>query len=219
MITRNGTDPVPQSAGLHPDPLPDWLDDACRDLLRAIQPPHIEKKRRTVLLLAFAIANQQPATTIFERPDTCSRNIWYGDNRTLHSGAVKPGWQDLPDVAAAFDACYARALDYADEETAALEAHYRRQRRRAIGQYAANAPAALATVMASSDQRGSDRINAALSLIKLADPEARDVPTPTSPGDTTQSVTIESASRLDELILKALYPEQDVPHAADPGGA
>jgi len=184
-----------------------WITEEIRGLLAAIQPPHLEKKRRTVLLLAFARANQTLVAEVFGRADTCSTQIWYEK------------WFRLPDVKAAFDACYARALDYADEETAALEAHYRRQRRRAIGQYAANAPAALATVMASSDQRGSDRINAALSLIKLADPEARDVPTPTSPGDTTQSVTIESASRLDELILKVLYPEQDVPHEADPGGA
>ena len=198
MITRN--DPPPEA-------LPAWLDAVTRDLLRAIQPPHIEKKRRTVLLLAFALANQQPAVAVFDRPDTCSKQIWYGDNRTLHSGEIKPGWQDLPDVKAAFAACYQRALDNADKETADLEAHYTRTRRQAISKYAAEAPVALASVMASTAQRGSDRINAALALIKLADPDARDVPSPQSSGDTNQTVTVETASRLDELLLKALFDD------------
>lgn len=181
MITRN--DPPPEA-------LPAWLDVVTRDLLRAIQPPHIEKKRRTVLLLAFALANQQPAAAVFDRPDTCSKQIWYGDNRTLHSGEIKPGWQDLPDVKAAFAACYQRALDNADKETADLEAHYTRTRRQAISKYAAEAPVALASVMASTAQRGSDRINAALALIKLADPETRDVNTPAGAAETTGPIVI-----------------------------
>jgi hypothetical protein len=219
MITRTTPDPVSPSTGLQPDPLPAWLDDTCRDLLRAIDKPEVAKKRRTVLLLAFALANQIPLDEVFSREDACCKNIWYGDNRTFrNSQIVKLGWRDLPDVRAAFDACYQRALDFADEETANLEAHYRRLRRQAIGKHAAAAPATLASVMDDQAVRASDRINAALSLIKLADPDARDVPTPQPSGDTNQTVTIEAATRLDELLMKALYPE-DVPHDAQPGGA
>lgn len=205
--------------------LPAWLDDHCRQLLRAIRPPEEAKKRRTVIALAFAAANQTPFTEVWKRPDCCNANTWYGDNRTLHTGARKPGWKDLPDVAAAFEACRARALDYADEETIALEAHFTRQRRQAIARYGAQAPAALASVMASPDQRGADRINAALALIKLADPDTRDMPNPQPPADApTQTVTVE-AGRLDELLYRALYPDpapapaattQDGPDAATP---
>lgn len=187
--------------------LPAWLDDHCRQLLRAIRDPERAKKRRTVIELASACANQIPFTKVFERPDCCNANTWYGDNRTLHTGARKPGWKDLPDVAAAVEACRERALDDADEQTAALEAHYTRARRQAIARYAAEAPVALASVMAAPAQRGADRINAALALIKLADPDTRDMPNPQPPADApTQTVTVE-AGRLDELIYKALYPD------------
>lgn len=228
MITRNN-DPDPNEPDARPtthssrlaiqslaDPLPDWLDDRCRELLRAIRDPERAKKRRTVIELAFAIANQQPLEAVFKRPDCCSKQIWYGDNRTLHSGAKKPGWQDLPDVHAAFEACKERALDYVDEQTAALEAHYTRQRRQAIARYSAQAPAALASVMASPDQRGADRINAALALIKLADPDTRDVANPQPAAEApTQTVTVE-AGRLDELLLKTLYPDPAPDPAAPP---
>lgn len=136
-----------------------WLTAEVRELLEAIRQPHVEKKRRTCILLAFARASQQPTKAVFERDDTCADTIWYSK------------WQYMPDVRAAFEACYARALNWADAETAALEAHYRRERRKAIGQYAAQAPAELAAVMAGPGQRGADRINAAVTLIKLADPE------------------------------------------------
>lgn len=168
MITRSNT---PTEA--HP-----WLNEDVRAALDAIQPPHIEKKRHTVILLAFARANQTPVMDVFSRPDTCHASIWYDK------------WARLPDVKAAFDTCYRRALDYADEETAAIESFYTRQRRQDIGKYAAQAPAALATVMVSSEQRGSDRINAALALIKLADPETRDVNTPPGAAETTGPIVI-----------------------------
>jgi hypothetical protein len=155
-----------------------WLTPEIRNLLAAIRPPHVERKRRTVILLAFARANQTPVDAVFRREDTCNESIWY----------MK--WAKDPDVRAAFDACYTRALEYADDETAALEAHYTRQRRQAIGKYAANAPAALAAVMAGQEQRGSDRINAALALIKLADPETRDVNTPAGASETTGPIVI-----------------------------
>jgi hypothetical protein len=155
-----------------------WLTPEIRELLAAIQQPHVERKRRTVILLAFARANQTPVEAVFKRTDTCNESIWY----------MK--WSRDADVRAAFDACYTRALEYADEETAAIEAHYRRARRQAIGKYAAQAPMSLAAVMASVDQRGSDRINAALALIKLADPETRDVNVPAGASDNMGPIVI-----------------------------
>jgi hypothetical protein len=207
MITRSKSDPPP------PEGLPAWLDANCRDLLRAIRDPERAKKRRTVIELAFAIANQKPLTEVWARPDTCGANTWYGDNRTLHSGQRKPGWQDLPDVAAAFAACKERALDFADDETASLEAHYTRQRRQAIGKYAAQAPMSLAAVMASTNQRGSDRINAALALIKLADPETRDVNTPAGAAETTGPIVILPDNGRDRDPQEAGHRNQ----APDPG--
>lgn len=134
-----------------------WLTPELRSLLGQIRSPHVEKKRRTVILLAFALANNQPVADVFNRDDTCAQQNWYGK------------WRHLADVKAALDACYQRVLDCADEDTARLEAHFRRQRRQAIGRHAAAAPGVLADIMADSGQRGADRINAALSLVRLAD--------------------------------------------------
>jgi hypothetical protein len=106
------------------------------------------------------VANRQPRRTVFAQADTCAERTWY------------TRWQHQPEVKAALAACCARALAWADEETAALEAHYRRQRRRSTAQYAAQAPAALAAVMADPGQRGADRISAANALVTWADPAA-----------------------------------------------
>jgi len=136
-----------------------WMTDEIRQLLTAIRPPHVGKKRTTVIRLAFARAQQKPLKQLFQEPDVCSGNIWYGK------------WRFLPDVQAAFDACYTRALEWIDEETATIEEHYRQQRRRALAQYSALAPAALAAVMGNSGERGEARIKAADTLIRHADPE------------------------------------------------
>jgi len=136
------------------------MTDDIRILLARIVGRHAAKKRSTVIKLAFAKANQQPLAPIFSQEDVCTERVWYQK------------WQHDPLLAEAFEACYQRAMEWADEETAALEAHYRRDRRKSVARYAAQAPAALAAVMASEGQRGNDRIRAAIELIGLAEPDS-----------------------------------------------
>lgn len=137
-----------------------WLTDEIAEKLRAIGDPHRAKKRATVVKLAFAKANQQRLDDVFNEADTCARIIWYTK------------WKDDPTIAAAFEACYQRVLDWNDEQTAAMEAHYRRLRRQRTAEYAADAPGALKAVMQDTAQAGPARISAANALITWADPEA-----------------------------------------------
>ena len=130
-----------------------------RALLAAIPGPHQAKKRRTVVRLAFARANEELLATVFEAADTCDARVWWQK------------WQYIPEVRAAHDGVLAHVLQALDSETASIEAHYRRLRRQAVARHASEAPAALAAVMDGASQKGSDRINAAVTLIKLAEPE------------------------------------------------
>ena len=134
-----------------------WLTPEVRALLRAIPGPHHEKKVITVIRIAFAMANQEPIRAVLSQEDTCAETIWYQK------------WRHDPAIAAALAATYQRARDYADEETIRQEEFHRRERKRATARYAAQAPAALAAVMAGADQKGADRINAAVTLVRLAD--------------------------------------------------
>jgi hypothetical protein len=143
-----------------PEEARQWLTGELQTLLAAIRGGQAAKKRITVIKLACAVANRQPRRTVFGQADTCSDKTWY------------TRWQYQPEVKAAFEACCTRALEWVDEETAALEAHYRWLRRRSTAQYAAQAPAALAAVMADPGQRGADRISAANALVTWADPAA-----------------------------------------------
>ena len=136
-----------------------WMTPEISRLLSAIPGPHEAKKRRTVILLAFAYATSAPLRSVFDRPDTCAEPIWWGK------------WKDIPEVAAALEVCRARALDWVDAETVSIEEQHRRTRRRAIAEYSAKAPAALAQVMAGHDQKGADRITAAETLMRWAEPE------------------------------------------------
>ena len=135
------------------------LPPEVRALLAAIPGPHQAKKRRTVVRLAFARANEEPLARVFDATDTCDARVWWQK------------WQYIPEVRAAHDAVLAHVLQALDSETAAIEAHYRRLRRQAVARHASEAPAALAAVMDGAGQKGSDRINAAVTLIKLAEPE------------------------------------------------
>lgn len=134
-----------------------WMTPEIRRLLDAIPGPHEVKKRRTVILLASAYASSEPVAPIFERADTCAGQIWWTK------------WQHISEVDQALEACKAAARDWVDLETVSIEEQRRRERRRAIADYSAKAPAALAAVMAGQDQKGADRINAAVTLINLAE--------------------------------------------------
>jgi len=60
-----------------------WMTAEIRALLVAIKPPHVAKKRRTVIKLAFARANEQPVKDVFAQDDVCSEQIWYANLDTV----------------------------------------------------------------------------------------------------------------------------------------
>ncbi len=136
-----------------------WMTDDIRAKLALLTGRHARKKRTSVIRLAFAMAQQRPLKPLFSEEMICSEMIWYTK------------WKADPLIAEAFEACYERALAWIDEETAFIEDHYRQKRRRALAQYSAMAPAALASVMSSTTQKGDARIKAADMLIRHADPE------------------------------------------------
>lgn len=134
-----------------------WLTPEIRRQLDAIQGPHRQKKITTVIRVAFAMANQEPLRAVFAQPDTVTESIWY------------QRWRHMADVSAALAAAYERVREAADEETIRQEEFHRRKRRRELASSAAQAPAALTEVMTGAEQKGADRINAAVTLIRLAD--------------------------------------------------
>lgn len=177
---------IPETDQSEPD-LNTWLTDDIRDLLKAIAKPHAPKKRTTVMKLAYARANEIPVKTVFNQPDTCNETIWYTK------------WQHIPEVRAAFEACYNRLLEWADEQTAAMQAHYRRKRLQAIARFAADAPSALAEVMTGGQYKGSEKISAANALLTWADPEAAGKAQPAPPPAETSLMAVFGQMPVDEL--------------------
>jgi hypothetical protein len=188
-----------------------WLTDDIITKLEAITKPHINKKRTTVIKLAFAKANNQPLDAVFNQPDTCARIIWYTK------------WKNDPAIKAAYEACYERALGWNDEQTVYLEAYYRSQRRQSVAKYAAEAPASLADVMRNQQEKGGARISAANALITWADPEAAGKAQPAAPpgsGDIINNLINVSEDDLDKIItnlqtILGLSPAAQIPADAD----
>lgn len=175
-----------------------WLTPEVRALFRAIPGPHHEKKVVTVIRVAFAMANQEPIKAVLSQEDTCAETIWYQK------------WRHDPAIAAALDATYQRARDYADEETIRQEEFHRRERRRSVARYAAQAPAALAAVMAGADQKGSNRINAAVTLVRLADgQDAQPVAAGAEVRSESTSFTALDVNRLSEDDVRAILAIQE----------
>lgn len=167
----------------------EWMTDEIRAVLGAIRGQHVAKKRATVIRLAFARANQTPMRDVFGQEDTCAENIWY----------MK--WRFDPAIAAAYEACCARALEWRDEETTRIQAYYRNERLRAIAEHAAQAPAALAKVMNDPEAGGAHRISAADRLMQLADPDlAQRVGAPTVAGQVVNVFASWSNEELDQLL-------------------
>jgi len=138
-----------------------WLTPEILDLLNAIPGPHQRKKRQTVVVLAFARANQESWRALFRKAGErglCSSKIWYAK------------WQYIPQVWAAYLGCLRACLEYLDVETASIEEHFLRLRRRNIARFTAQVPVALASVMANPTERAGDRIEAAVTLYRLAEP-------------------------------------------------
>jgi len=150
-----------------------WLTDDIRRKLAVIRPPHAHKKRATIVRLAWARANEEPVKAVFNQPETCNETIWYTK------------WQHIPEIKAAFEACYEQLLTWADEQTAVVQAHYRRLRLQAIAKHAAEAPAALHRVMTGPEFKGSEIISAANALLTWADPEAAGKAQPPAPAAET----------------------------------
>lgn len=191
-----------------------WFTDEIRSVLAAIEKPHTTKKRITVIKLAFAKASGQPLAPVFKQDDVCSETIWYTK------------WQHEPQVKAAFEVCYRRALEFSDMETVAIERRYQTLRRRSLAAVSAKAPGALAAVMLDGQQRGSDRISAANAIMGWVDPEAAEKVRPASPAATfEQSIGIGNLSddELDQAIGRIVGGEAPAPPGdadeIDPGGA
>lgn len=182
----------------------EWFTPEIAQLLEAIKPPHQARKRNTILRLAFALAAQIPVATIFERDDTCNQTTWYAR------------WKDDPAIKAAYEACCKRISDWVDQETAAAEAQSRLQRRRAIAEWSAKAPAALGAIMLDQSARAADRISAANALMGWADPEAAEKVRPASPAASfEQQVGFDlkslSDDELDAAILAHLEMQGQLP--------
>lgn len=169
-----------------------WLTPEIKKALGAITGPHVQKKRATIIHLAFAVANQQPIVKVFESDDTCNEATWYTK------------WQYIPEVKGAFGLCRKRALEWADEDLAARQAAYRRERLLGIARNSAQAPDALALVMLDQAQKGGDRISAANSLLTWADPEAAGKAQPAAPPNNTDFTAIGILAGLKDDELDAL---------------
>ncbi len=185
-----------------------WVTPEICQLLAKIKVEHVAKKRITVLLLAFAKATQTPIHHVFERDDTCAPTIWWEK------------WQYVPEISAAFNACLARALEWADDQTVATEDHFRRERRKAIAEYAAQAPEALKDVMTDLGLtvKGSDRILAAETLMRWAEPETgQKLGRSAGSASIEQRVDVYDLSRLSDEELNALARLAERPAGADDG--
>lgn len=86
---------------------PAWLTPEIDDALAAISEPHAVKKQTTVLLVAQAVATGESLRSVFERPDTCKADHWYGTTR--RNGSRKPGWKEDPAIGAALQLATERA--------------------------------------------------------------------------------------------------------------
>lgn len=179
----------------------EWLNDEILQSLSRIVGPETRKKRTTVILLAHAIARGIPMKEVFKLSSVCAQATWYRK------------WRRDPVIFAAFEMCVARALTWVDEEVAALEAHWTRVRRMHLAEQAANAPLALGNVALNQNQKGSDRIEAAKTLLRFVDPEIGNLPL--GGGPTTHEVNLEA--KVDREILR-LLEEAGVPQDDSVGG-
>ncbi len=181
-----------------PDEALPWFTEEIQTAMEAISKPHITKKRTTVIKLAFAKAAGQPLAPVFKQDDVCSETIWYTK------------WQHEPQVKAAFEACYRRAMEFSDLETVAIERRYQTLRRRSLAAVSAKAPAALAAVMLDTGQRGSDRISAANAIMGWVDPEAAEKVRPASPAASFEQSIVGVGNLSDEELDKAIARELQV---------
>lgn len=65
---------------------PEWLKEALQELER-LQPPHVDRKRRTVIELVDARIHQRSEESVWKLPGTCSRTTYH---------RPKNGWKHDP---------------------------------------------------------------------------------------------------------------------------
>lgn len=144
-----------------------WLTTEARLALEAIEKPQERKKRDTVVLLACQAAGillnakGKPLSihAVFQDPRACSEGIWYTK------------WKDLPDVAAALALCIPAAQQYADRQTAVIEAIAARQLRERLAENVGVAVDTLVSVETSEDTSPRDRLEAVRMHISAVAPE------------------------------------------------
>lgn len=106
MNQKQGVDPI--AAGVaallaerEPTSTAEWME-AAEKIFANLQPPHLEKKRATVLALVDARLSQQSEETVWRRPDCCSRNTWHSK------------WKHDPVIVATVDAVQKLATGWRD---------------------------------------------------------------------------------------------------------
>jgi hypothetical protein len=135
----------------------EWINSAVLTALDAIQGQMANKKRDTVLLVAFAVANGLSVEEALRDPRVCNRRIWYQK------------WVKDPIIKNAVDVCTARALEWRDSETARIESQATQARRKALAMASVSAVRGLeATAL---EVRGKDGIEASKTLLALSDDE------------------------------------------------
>ena len=96
---------------------PEWLTYEVSQALAGITGEHVAKKEATVLRLAEAMANGVSMNSVFERPDTCSKRVWYGSASSPTGGSTGStssptggrGWRDDPAITTALALATERA--------------------------------------------------------------------------------------------------------------
>lgn len=187
-----------------------WLNQELAEKLKAIRGKEAAKKRYTIIAIAFAEARQESITQLLKTDRrTCAQSIWYDK------------WRHDPLVKDALEAATQRALDYADECTIAIEAHYQRIRRQRTAEKSADVPLTLAEIMDDKQQRGADRISAANSLMGWAEPDNAAKVRPATPASSfEQTITqgIDLSGLSDEELDKQIERQLQAGYREPAGG-
>ena len=144
-----------------------WLTTEARQALQAIAKPLERKKRDTVVLLACQAAGMlltpqgRPLSirAVFRDPRACSEAIWYTK------------WKDTPDVATALELCGLAAQQYADRQTAVIEAIAARHIRERLAEQVGVAVDTLVGIETSAETGAKDKLEAVRMHIGAVAPE------------------------------------------------
>jgi hypothetical protein len=167
-----------------------WLNEV-QDMLRQLTPPHVEKKRVTILALVDARLAGNPEESIWKRTDTCSRSTYHEK------------WKRDPVFASVLDAVAQKAIEWREtEEVRAL-----RSAARKLALASPTAVDVLVGLLASVDE--TERRLAAGDLLDRAS-------TATSEKHSTEIHVDDARERLARLVFAAAARSTE---AAGPGGS